>query len=278
MSRPMAGKVAFITGAARGQGRAHAIRLAEEGANIIAVDCCAPFATVSYPPAMPEDLDETTRLVRKTGQQIMAVQCDVRDFPGLSAALDAGVREFGRLDCVVANAAISSQGLAHEQTEEQFQDIIDVNLIGVWKTVKAAVPHYIKQNDGGSVILTSSIMGIRSWPGIISYSAAKFAVVGMMKNLAHELAPYHVRVNTVHPTNVNTPMVINPGLARRMRPDLKNPTQEQVSERLAEFNLWKDLPYVEPRDISEAVLWLASDESRYVTGITLPVDLGALTK
>lgn len=277
MGGRMAGKVAFVTGAARGQGRSHALRLAGEGADIIAADACAQISTVDYPLSTANDLDETRQLVEKTGQRIVATQCDVRDFDGLAAALQAGVDELGRLDCVVANAGILSQGLAHEQSEQQFQDIIDINLIGVWKTAKAAIPHFITQGHGGSIILTSSVMGMRSSPGVISYTAAKYGVVGMMKNLAHELAPYHVRVNTVHPTNVHTPMIFNDSLSRQMRPDLENPTMDDAADVLASFNLW-DVPWVEPEDVSNAVLWLASDESRYVTGISLPVDLGATTK
>jgi (+)-trans-carveol dehydrogenase len=270
-------KVAFITGAGRGQGRSHAVRLAEEGADIIAVDACRDVATVDYPMATRDDLDETVRLVEKTGRRIVASACDVRDAAGLKAALDAGVAEFGRLDCVVANAGILSQGLAHEQSDEQFQDIIDINLTGVWKTVRAAIPHFIRQDDGGSVILTSSVMGMRASSGVVSYVASKYAVVGMMKSLAHELAPYHVRVNTVHPTNCFTSMIDNESLLKSMRPDLQRPSIEDAADILASYNLW-DVPWVEPIDISNAVLWLASTESRYVTGISLPVDLGATTK
>jgi (+)-trans-carveol dehydrogenase len=277
MSGRVAGKVAFITGAARGQGRSHALRLASEGADIIAVDACAPISTVDYPLSTLEDLDETRRLVEKTDRRIFTAQCDVRDYDGLAAALQAGVDELGRLDIVLANAGILSQGLAHEQSEQQFRDIIDVNLIGVWKTVRAAIPYFIDQGHGGSIVLTSSVMGLRSSPGVISYTAAKYGVVGMMKNLAHELAPYHVRVNAVHPTNVHTPMIFNDSVSRQMRPDLENPTMDDAASTLASFNLW-DVPWVEPEDVSNAVLWLASDESRFVTGVSLPVDLGATTK
>jgi (+)-trans-carveol dehydrogenase len=277
MSGRMAGKVAFITGAARGQGRSHALRLASEGADIIAVDACVQVDSVGYPLSTLDDLFETQRLVEKTGRRVLVARCDVRDFDGLASTLQTGIDELGHLDCVVANAGILSHGLAHEQSEQQFQDMIDVNLMGVWKTVKAAIPHFIAQGQGGSIILTSSVMGMRASTGTVSYTAAKFGVVGMMKNLAHEMAPFHVRVNAVHPTSVDTPMISNDSLSRRMRPDLKNPTMADAVGALASINLW-DVPWVEPDDVSNAVLWLASDESRYVTGISLPVDLGATTK
>jgi (+)-trans-carveol dehydrogenase len=177
----------------------------------------------------------------------------------------------------VANAGVLSSGLAHEQSEEQYQTMIDINLAGVWRTAKAAIPTLIAQGTGGSMVLTSSVMGLRAASGMIGYVAAKYGVVGMMKALAHELAPHRVRVNTVHPTNANTPMIINDVMAASMRPDLKNPTMDDTRDILAAYNLINE-PWVEPEDVSNAVLWLLSDEARTVTGVTLPVDLGAATK
>jgi SDR family mycofactocin-dependent oxidoreductase len=276
MSR-VGGKVAFVTGAARGQGRSHAVRLAKEGADIIAVDLCRPVETVGYPMSTPEDLAETVRLVEATGRKIVAAEADVRDYEALAKALRSGVDELGRLDYVVANAGVLSQGPAHEQSEQQFQTVVDINLTGVWKTTKAAIPILIDQGTGGAMVLTSSVMGLRGSPGLVGYVAAKFGVVGMTKTLAQELAPHRVRVNAVHPTNAHTPMIVNDMMSRTLRPDLPNPQIEDAKEILSSFNLW-DEPWVEPEDVSSAVLWLLSEESRYVTGISLPVDLGATTK
>jgi SDR family mycofactocin-dependent oxidoreductase len=276
MSR-VGGKVAFVTGAARGQGRSHAVRLAKEGADIIAVDLCRPVETVGYPMSTPDDLAETVRLVEATGRKIVAAEADVRDYEALAKALRSGVDELGRLDYVVANAGVLSQGPAHEQSEQQFQTVVDINLTGVWKTAKAAIPILIDQGTGGAMVLTSSVMGLRGSPGLVGYVAAKFGVVGMTKTLAQELAPHRVRVNAVHPTNAHTPMIVNDMMSRTLRPDLPNPQIEDAKEILSSFNLW-DEPWVEPEDVSSAVLWLLSEESRYVTGISLPVDLGATTK
>jgi (+)-trans-carveol dehydrogenase len=214
---------------------------------------------------------------RRQAGRIIAREADVRDSAALSAAVADGVAEFGHLDCVVANAGVLSSGLAHEQSEEQYQTMIDINLAGVWRTAKAAIPTLIAQGTGGSMVLTSSVMGLRAASGMIGYVAAKYGVVGMMKALAHELAPHRVRVNTVHPTNANTPMIINDVMAASMRPDLKNPTMDDTRDILAAYNLINE-PWVEPEDVSNAVLWLLSDEARTVTGVTLPVDLGAATK
>lgn len=271
------GKVAFITGAARGQGRSHAVRLAEEGADIIAVDICRPVETVGYAMSTPDDLARTAELVEKLGRRVVTVEADVRDFAALSDAVQRGVGELGRLDIVCANAGILIMGPAHEQTEEQWRTMIDVNLTGVWHTTKAATPTLIEQGSGGSVIITSSLMGFKGGRGAVGYSAAKFGLVGLAKTLAHELAPYQIRVNTIHPTNVQTPMLDNEMARRAFRPDLENPTFEDVKDAFSVVNLWR-LPWVQPIDVSNAVLYLASDDARYVTGIAMPIDLGASAK
>jgi (+)-trans-carveol dehydrogenase len=277
MAGRVEGKVAFITGAARGQGRSHAVRLAEEGADIIALDICGAVPTVEYDGSTPDDLAETVELVEKLDRRIVAVQGDVRDSASLDEAVRRGVAELGRLDIVLANAGILTMGLAHEQSDEQWNTMIDVNLSGVWRTAKAAIPALIEQGTGGSIVITSSFAGFKGHQGVVSYCAAKFGVVGIAKSLAHELAPHRIRVNTVHPTNVRTPMLDNDVTRRAFRPDLENPTFEDTVEAYSTINIWP-LPWVEPVDISNAVLWLASDESRYVTAIALPVDLGASSK
>ncbi|HLH81719.1 MAG TPA: mycofactocin-coupled SDR family oxidoreductase [Trebonia sp.] len=276
MGGRVAGKVAFITGAARGQGRSHALRLAEEGADIIAVDICADTGT-DYQPSTEEDLAETVRQVEKLDRRIYAAKADVRDYASLKRALDAGVAELGRLDIVCANAGILALGLSHEQSEEQWQNMIATNLSGVWHTTKAATPILIDQGTGGSIIVTSSLLGLKGFAHASAYAAAKFGVVGLAKSLAHELAPYRIRVNTVHPTNVRTPMLDSPMMHHAFRPDLETPTFDDARKAYPVLNIWP-LPWVEPSDVSNAVLYLASDEARYVTGISLPVDLGAAAK
>ena len=277
MAGRVEGKVAFITGAARGQGRSHAIRLAGEGADIIAIDVCKPVETVVYQASTPDDLAETAELVEKQGRRIVTAQADVRDFDVLSEALQRGVRELGRLDIVCANAGILNMGPAHQQTEQQWQTMIDINLTGVWHTTKAATPTLIEQGMGGSIVITSSMAGLKGSMGIIGYAAAKWGVVGMAKSLALELAPYKIRVNAINPTNVNTPMLDSEMMRKAFRPDLENPTFEEAKEAYGSIHAWS-MPWVEPIDISNAVLYLASDEGRYVTGAALPVDLAASVK
>jgi (+)-trans-carveol dehydrogenase len=201
----------------------------------------------------------------------------VRDYPALQQALDAGVAELGHVDIVSANAGIASYGLAHELDETTWQDMIDTNLTGVWHAAKAAIPHLIEQGTGGSIVLTSSTAGLMAIPNLAHYVSAKHGVVGLMRTLALELAPYSIRVNSVHPTGVNTPMVDNEASMRLFLPDAESPTTEQYAEVMGSLNALP-IPWVEARDISNAVLFLASDEARYVTGVTLPVDAGSLTK
>ena len=274
------GKVAFITGAARGQGRSHAVRLAQEGADIIAVDICAPIPSVDryYPGATEADLAETVREVEALDRRIVATKADVRDFGQVKAALDDGVAQLGRLDIVSANAGIFSFGTMDALTEDEWDDMVDVNLKGVWHTAKAAIPH-LRANKGGSMILTSSTAGIHAIPNIGHYVAAKHGVVGLMKTLAMELAPDWIRVNSVHPTSVDTDMIQNAAAYELFAPDLPpdERTREVAAERFGTLSLLP-IPWVEPVDISNAVLWLASDEARYVTGLELKVDAGETLK
>jgi len=273
------GKVAFISGAARGQGRSHAIRLAEEGADIIAVDLCAQVDSVPYPMATPEDLDQTVQAVEALDRRIVARRGDVRDLAALQAVVDEGVAELGgRLDIVSANAGIASTDASTTDISEQsWADMIDINLTGVWHTVKAAVPHMIAAGNGGSIVLTSSAAGLMAYPGIGHYVAAKHGVVGLMRTLALELAPHMIPVNSVHPTQVDTDMIQNETIWRLFSPDDPNPTREAFAPVSQEMNALP-IPWVEPRDISNALLFLASDEARYITGVPLPVDAGAVIK
>ncbi len=271
------GKVAFVTGAARGQGRSHAVRLAEEGADIVAVDICAQVDSVtSYEMATADDLRETVALVEALDRRIIAATADVRDFAHLSHVLDGAVAELGHLDIVCANAGIYSTGRMVDLSEQTWQDMIDINLTGVWHTCKAAIPHLIAAG-GGSMILTSSAVGLKASQNVGHYGAAKHAVVGLMRTLALELAGDMIRVNSVHPTGVDTPMIMNDSLYRQMRPDAAHPTREDVIPVMSSMNALP-VPWVEPIDISNAVLFLASDEARYVTGVTFPVDAGLTIK
>lgn len=277
MTGRVEGKVALITGAARGQGRSHALRLAEEGADIIAVDVCKAVETVPYEGATPSDLAQTVDLVEKAGGRILPIEADVRDFDALSKAVDSGVEAFGRVDIAVANAGILTMGASHEQSEEQWQTILDVNLTGSWHTAKAVIPHLISQGEGGSLIFISSTMGLKGGQYASGYAATKYGVVGLAKSLAAELAPHRIRVNTLHPTNVLTTMLDNEMLRGMFRPDVESPTLEDAKPVLSFLNMWNE-PWVEPVDVSNGVLYLASEEGRYVTGISLPIDLGAAAK
>ncbi|CAN5469703.1 mycofactocin-coupled SDR family oxidoreductase [Microbacterium sp.] len=270
------GKVAFITGGARGQGRSHAVRMAQEGADIITIDVAAQIDTVPYAMATPADLDETVRQVEALDRRIVASIADVRDYDAVKSALDAGVAQLGHLDIVSANAGIESFAPAEQLTEQQFTDMLQVNLMGVWHAAKAAVPH-LRAAGGGSMIFTSSMAGLAPLANNAHYVAAKHGVVGLMRTMAVELAADNIRVNTVNPTMVNTDMVQNEFTYKLFRPDRENPTVEEFAEAGAMINLLP-IAWVEPVDVSNAVLWLASDEARYVTGITLPVDAGALLK
>jgi SDR family mycofactocin-dependent oxidoreductase len=272
------GKVAFITGAARGQGRSHALRLASEGADIVAIDICKAIDDVVYPASTPGDLAETVERVEALGRRIIAAEVDVRDFDALKAAVDNGVAALGRLDIVVANAGIGNAGnKLHKIKEHIWQDMIDVNLTGVWKTVKAAVPHLLAGNRGGSIILTSSVGGMKAHPHTGHYIAAKHGVVGLMRTFAVELGQHWIRVNSVHPTQVSTPMALNDATFRLFAPDKENPGPQDFAP-VSQMMHTLPVPWVEPEDVSNAVLFFASDETRYVTGVQLPVDAGCLLK
>jgi SDR family mycofactocin-dependent oxidoreductase len=272
------GKVAFITGAARGQGRSHAIRLAQEGADVIAVDLCEDVDGMPYAGATEEDLAQTVEEVEALDRRILATRVDVRDFTALKGALDDGVTQLGRLDIVSANAGIgSAPTLSQDISESVWQTMQDTNLTGVWHTAKAAIPHLIARGNGGSIVLTSSAAGLKGYQHIAHYVSAKHGVVGLMRTLALELAPHMIRVNSLHPTQVDTPMIMNESTFRVFRPDLEHPTREDFAPASQELNALP-IPWVDPVDISNALLFLASDEARYITGVALPVDAGATIK
>jgi SDR family mycofactocin-dependent oxidoreductase len=278
MTGRVEGKVAFISGAARGQGRSHAVRLAQEGADIIAIDICGPIDNLAYPHSTPADLAETADLVKAHNRRMVTAQVDVRDYDGLKAALDSGVEQLGRLDIIVANAGIGTFGnKLHKIGEKIWQDMIDVNLSGVWHTVKAGVPHIIAGERGGSIVLTGSVGSHKAMAYTGHYIAAKHGVVGLMRAFAVELGQHRIRVNSVHPSQVNTPMTMNEATFRLFRPDLENPGPEDFAP-FSQMTHTLPVPWVEAADISNAVLFFASDDSRYVTGVSLPVDAGALLK
>jgi SDR family mycofactocin-dependent oxidoreductase len=266
--RTLDGKVAFITGAARGQGRSHAVMLAEHGAAIIAVDVCKNVSTAVYDPPDSEDLKRTCHLVEQAGGRIIASELDVRDSRGMNAFVRSAATELGGLDIVVANAGISTWSTLLEMSEQVWDEMIDINLTGVFKTLKATVPLMVEYGHGGSIVITSSVAGIKALPGMSHYSAAKHGVVGLMKAAAIELAPHRIRVNTVHPWGVDTPMGVTPDHAKQMLAD--NPSfMNSFGQLLHEPSI------ASPRDISEAVLFLVAPSARLITGIQIPVDAGA---
>jgi SDR family mycofactocin-dependent oxidoreductase len=264
------GKVAFITGAARGQGRSHAVRLASEGADIIAVDLCAGFETIKYRAATPDDLDETVRLVEKEGRRIVARQADVRDMAALQAAFDEGVAELGRVDIVVANAGVLNVAWSWEMSDEQWREVIDVNLTGVWHTAKAAIPTLIAQGQGGSIIMISSTAGLYGQPFTVSYTAAKHGVIGIATCMASELGEYNIRVNSVHPAGVDTDMVTEP--------DLQSIIASKAETLGPMFMNTLPRGFMKPEEVSNVVAFLASDESSTMTGSQVRVDLGKLSR
>jgi SDR family mycofactocin-dependent oxidoreductase len=266
MGNRLQGKVAFITGAGRGQGRSHAVRLAEEGADIIAVDACVNYDTVIYDMASEADLAHTVKLVEALDRRIIASKVDVRDAAGLANAVNDGVAALGRLDIAVANAAICTWQKWDETSPEVWRDTLDINLLGVWNTMVAAVPHLINAG-GGSIIATSSTSGLKGTPWLGPYVAAKHGVVGIVRMMANELARHSIRVNTVHPTGVNTPLATN-GFDTLNRYIEEDPKMGPIFVNPMPVEL------LDPVDISNAVVFLASDESRYVTGTQLKVDAG----
>lgn len=278
------GKVAIVSGAARGQGRAHAVRLARDGADIIAIDICADIDTVHYPLARPEDLDETVAQIGQIGRRVAATQTDVRDATAVAAAIDDGVAELGRLDIVVANAGIAMYDAADTMSEQSWRDMIDTNLTGVWTVCRGAMPHMIEGGRGGAIVLISSVAAHVGMLHLSHYSAAKAGVVGLMRALAVELAPHMIRVNTIHPTSVNTAMIINEAtydlLVPGARPAARHGAEKVPPDVAEAFKAINAMPiaWAEPEDISEAVIFLVSDSGRYVTGTQLSVDAGAAAK
>jgi SDR family mycofactocin-dependent oxidoreductase len=274
-------KVAFVTGAARGQGRSHAVRLAQEGADIIAVDLCQDIATLKYSLATPDDLKETVRLVEEQGRRIVSYEADVREPGQLRAALAGGIEEFGRLDVVVAQAGIAP--LRGEPAMQAWADVIDVNLGGSLNAIHAALPHL---TEGASIIATGSVAAFMpnavvstpgGDPGGSGYGYAKRALSDYIHELARALAPRRIRANAVHPTNVDTDMLHNEPMYKAFRPDLDHPTREDA-ERAFPVQQAMPVPYIDAVDISNAVVYLASDEARYVTGMQLRVDAGSYLK
>ncbi len=265
----VAGKVAFITGAARGQGRSHAVRLAREGADIICVDICADVKSIPYPLATPGDLAETARLVEQTGARVVTAQVDVRDPDSLAAAVDQGVEQLGRLDIAVANAGVCTIQRWDEVDAAVWDAVIGINLTGVWNTCVASIPHLLAAGKG-SIILISSAAGLKGQPFLAPYVASKHGMVGVMRTLANELATHSIRVNSVHPTGVDTPMLVGmAGLPERIE---SNPDVRSI------FLNSLPVDVIAPEDVSDAVLYLASDESRYVTGLTMTVDAGSTAR
>ena len=278
MAGRVEGKVAFITGAARSQGRSHALRLAQEGADIIAVDIAGPVPSIQmYPPATEDDLAETVRQVEALDRRIVATKADVRDSGALKAAVDEGVAQLGRLDIVLANAGVFEIQPALEVSDDAWREMIDINLTGVWNTCKVALPHLIGGGRGGAMVLTSSTAGLKGTPNTIHYTAAKHGVVGIMRTLANEFAQHSIRVNSVHPTGVDTVMIQNEKTWGLFAPDDPAPSREKAEPIFQSTNALP-VPWVEPVDISNAILFLVSDEARYITGVTLPVDAGYTVK
>jgi SDR family mycofactocin-dependent oxidoreductase len=274
------GRVAFITGAARGQGRSHAIRLARDGADIIAVDICETFDSMNYPLATPEDLAQTVKAVEALDRRIVAGQGDVRVKSELKAVLDAGLNEFGRLDIVLANAGVTA--MKSPTTVQAFIDGVDVDLVGVINTVGVTMPHL---KEGASIIVTGSTAGLMkglvdnpaAGPGGAAYAWAKRTLASYVEVLGLHLAPHMIRVNAIHPTNVNTDLLHNEDIYRAFRPDLENPAREDAMVAFPAMQAMP-IPYIEPGDVSELVAFLASDGSRYMTGLNIRLDAGAMLK
>lgn len=266
----LTGKVALVTGAARGQGRSHAVALAAEGADIIAVDIAADIDSIPYPLGTKEDLDETVRLIADTGRRAAAYVCDVRSLAELQTSVQSGIAELGDIDVVVANAGVVATGRTDPFDEHVYRDIVETNLFGAWNTIVVAAPSIIRKGRGGSIILTSSTQGLVGRGGdgsaaAFGYASSKHGVVGLMRSAAHAYAEHNIRVNTVHPTGVATPMVLNEHMARVFQ---DNPSAPKLATNML------PVPFIEAQDVTNVVVWLASDNARYITGATLPVDAG----
>ncbi|MBS1837016.1 MAG: mycofactocin-coupled SDR family oxidoreductase [Actinobacteria bacterium] len=276
-NRRFEGKVVFVSGVARGQGRNHAIRFAEEGARIIGVDLCHDLEHAPYPMSSPEDLAETVRLVESAGGAMHAEQADVRDLAAVKSAVKAGIERYGRLDVILANAGTYSPLPVQFVADDSWSETIDINLTGVFHAVKAGVRQMVEQNEGGAIVITSSTAGIKGFYGAPAYCAAKHGVVGFMRSLALELAPNQIRVNSVHPTSVYTPMIINDVFPKLVRMDHPDPGEAETAEFLQQMQPMGN-PWIEVDDVTNAILFLCSDDARYITGVTLPVDAGATIK
>ena len=271
------GKVVFISGMARGQGRSHAIRFAREGAKVIGFDRCADLEHAPYPLATEEDLAETVRLIEAEGQPTHAEVADVRDYRAVREVAKAGIEKFGRLDVICANAGTYAPMPVQFVDPDSWAETVDVNLTGVFHTVKAGIRTMVEQGEGGAIVMTSSTAGLKGFYGAPAYNAAKHGVVGLMRSLALELAPNQIRVNSVHPTSVNTAMIDNDVFPKLVRMDLPDPDIDDAADFLRPQQPM-EVPWIEPGDVTDAVTWLASDEARYVTGITMAIDAGALLK
>jgi SDR family mycofactocin-dependent oxidoreductase len=278
------GKVAVVSGAARGQGRAHAVRLAQEGADLIVMDICGDIDTVHYPLATREDLDETVTQIERLGRRVTATETDVRDATAVAAAIDSGAQALGRLDIVVANAGIAMYDPADTMSERSWRDMIDTNLTGVWAVCRGSMPHVIAGGRGGAMVLISSVAAHVGMLHLSHYSAAKAGLVGLMRSLAVELAPHMIRVNTIHPTSVNTRMIINEAtydlLVPGTGPAARDGTASAPASVVEAFKGINAMPvaWAEPEDISEAVMYLVADSGRYVSGTQLSVDAGSAAK
>ncbi|MGV0715724.1 mycofactocin-coupled SDR family oxidoreductase [Mycolicibacterium sp. XJ662] len=276
---PLDGRVAFITGAARGQGRAHAVRLASDGADIIAIDICGPISeTITYPLATPEELAETVRAVEATGRKVLARHVDIRDLAALQQVVADGVEQFGRLDIVVANAGVLSWGRIWEMSEEQWNTVVDVNLNGTWRTLRAAVPAMIEAGNGGSVVIVSSSAGLKATPGNAHYAASKHGLTALTNSLALEAGEFGIRVNSIHPYSIDTPMVEkdammalfakHPSFIHSFAPMPYHPVNHQGKKGLQEF--------MTAEEVSDVVAWLASDASATISGSQIAVDRGTM--
>lgn len=270
------GKVAIISGAARGQGRSHALTLAREGARVVLFDLCDQVPTTAIPMSGPDDLAETVRQVEEIGGTPLSIIADVRSSEQTRAVVDRTLKTFGRIDIVVANAGIDAIEPTISLRDEAWDDMIDINLTGVFRTIQPALKPMIEQGDGGSIVITSSCAGLTPYPNHIHYGAAKFGVIGVMKCLALELAAHRIRVNALAPSAVRTPLALNSVLFELFtgNPDA---TEADAAPIFQGLNLMEE-PWMEPQDVSNALLWLTTDEARYITGITLPVDLGFMIK
>jgi SDR family mycofactocin-dependent oxidoreductase len=279
MTGTLEGRVAFVTGAARGQGRAHAVRLASEGADVVAIDVCGPISdTITYPAATSEDLAETVREVEATGRKVLAREVDIRDLAAQQQVVADALEQFGRLDIVVANAGVLSWGRMFEMSEEQWDSVIDVNLNGTWRTVRATVPAMIEAGNGGSIIIVSSSAGLKATPGNSHYAASKHGLVAITNSLALEVGEFGIRVNSIHPYSIGTPMVEPeammeifgkyPTYIHSFSPMPYHPVNHDGKKGLQEF--------MAPEEVSDVVTWLAGDGSRTISGSQIAVDRGTM--